>query len=236
VPPEIGIFEGFYASPIQHPVALWLAAGVALGICITRRGLSPSMRQYCVALGVLSLADAWLTTSDIPLLGPLPDALSGIVPLFFVLAGDLRVLLVVMAGTSDGRLVLTGRSLLYACALTLVVPVFTQVALALLPASMGGARVMFLIYEIAFAVLALALLRWHPSASRAGWIRRVTGFAVLYYGLWASADAWILATGSDLGYLLRLLPNLLYYGGLIAVMGIAASTDSRRNSTEVGDR
>ena len=45
---------------------------------------------------------------------------------------------------------------------------------------------------------------------------------VLYYGLWATADLLILGTGSDLGYLLRMLPNLLYYGGLIAVIGFLA--------------
>ena len=45
---------------------------------------------------------------------------------------------------------------------------------------------------------------------------------VLYCGLWATADLVILATGSDLGYLLRMLPNLLYYGGLIAAIGLLA--------------
>jgi hypothetical protein len=227
VPLEVGTFEAFYASSVQHPLLLWLAATVALCVCITRRGLSRSMRRYCIALSMLSLADAWLTTSEVPLIGPLPAALASIVPLFFVLAGDFRFLLVVMLGTSDGRLELSRRGLLSACALSLVVPVFTQIALALAPDSISGARVMFLIYEVAFVILALALLRWHPNARRPGWIRQVSHFVVLYYGLWASADLWILTTGSDLGYLLRVVPNLLYYGGLIAVIGVAASADSQ---------
>ena len=41
---------------------------------------------------------------------------------------------------------------------------------------------------------------------------------VLYYSLWASADLLILTTGLDLGYGLRVVPNLLYYGGLIATL------------------
>jgi hypothetical protein len=236
VPLESGSFEAFYASPMQHPVLLWLAAAFALCICIAKRGLSTSMRRYCIALSVLSLADAWLTTSDVPLLGPLPAALASIVPLFFVLAGDLRFLIVVMLGTPDGRLELSWKRLLFACVLTLVVPIFTQIALAVVPDSMRGARVMFLIYEVAFAVLALALLRWHPNARRTGWIRQLSWFVVLYYSLWASADVWILASGSDLGYLLRVIPNLLYYGGLIAVMGVAASADSQSVREKMGRR
>jgi hypothetical protein len=45
--------------------------------------------------------------------------------------------------------------------------------------------------------------------------------------LWASADAIILATGSDLGYLLRVVPNLLYYGGLIGLIGWLAPERNR---------
>ena len=55
-------------------------------------------------------------------------------------------------------------------------------------------------------------------------------FVLLYYGLWATADAIILATGSDLGFAVRVVPNVLYYGGLIAVIGGAAASASRGTS------
>ena len=42
---------------------------------------------------------------------------------------------------------------------------------------------------------------------------------MVYYSLWASADLIILGTGSDIGFFLRVIPNLLYYGGLIAAIG-----------------
>ena len=48
-------------------------------------------------------------------------------------------------------------------------------------------------------------------------------FVLLYYGLWAAADALILATGADLGFAVRVVPNVLYYGGLIAVIGLAGA-------------
>ncbi len=222
MPPDAGVFETFYNGPLQHPGFLWIAAGLALGLCLSRQGLHPSLRGYCALLGLVSILDAWLTSAHVFGLGALPSSLASIVPLFFVLAGDFRYLLVVWAGTADGRLALRRRSVLSALALTVVVPLSTQVVLSALPETMSGARVLFLIYELSFTGLTLALLRWHPSARSRGWIRSLSWFVVLYYGLWATADIIILGTGSDLGYLLRMLPNLLYYGGLIAAIGLSA--------------
>jgi hypothetical protein len=54
----------------------------------------------------------------------------------------------------------------------------------------------------------------------------VSRFVLLYYGLWATADVIILATGSDLGFALRVVPNVLYYGGLIGAIGRMAPAPS----------
>ena len=89
----------------------------------------------------------------------------------------------------------------------------------LVPGSEDSARILFLIYEVAFACLTLTILRKNANARSNPWLRSVSWFVILYYSLWASADAIILTTGSDLGYLLRVVPNLLYYGGLVAVIG-----------------
>ncbi len=59
-------------------------------------------------------------------------------------------------------------------------------------------------------------MRWHPKIRTIPRNGSVSRFVVLYYSLWASADLLILTTGLDLGYGLRVIPNLLYYGGLIA--------------------
>lgn len=224
--PEPGTFEVFYDSLIQHPGLLWLAAAAALAATVRRSGLHDSVRRYCIALGILSLTDAWLTTNQIIGIGPLPPSLAGIVPLFFVLAGDFRYLLVVTAGTADGRLRIDPRTALSAASLTLIVPILTQIVMSTLPDTMGSSRVMFLVYELSFTALALGLMRWHPSVRSVPWVRSVSKFVVLYYALWATADAIILATGSDLGFLLRVVPNVLYYGGLIAVIGTCAAADS----------
>ena len=53
-------------------------------------------------------------------------------------------------------------------------------------------------------------------------------FVLLYYGLWAAADVILLATRADLGFALRVVPNLLYYGGLIAAIGWFAPPPAAR--------
>lgn len=218
----MGTFEAFYLSPLQHPFLLWLAAAIAMGLCTRRRGLDSSMRRYCMALGVLSLLDAWLSSRYIYGIGTLSGRFASGIPLFFVLAGDFRYLLFAVSATPRGRIELTGRRSALALGLTLIVPVSTQLVLSLLPDSLDTPRVMFLIYEVSFVVLTLCLLRFHENVRSVAWVSRVSRFVILYYSLWACADVILLTTGADVGHLLRVVPNLLYYGGLIAVMGLFA--------------
>lgn len=220
---ETGLFEAFYASPVQHPILLWLAALAAFAWCAARPALAPSVLRYCAVLTALSLVDAWLTSSPIYGLGTLPAWAAGPVPLFFVLAGDYRYLLLLEAGSASGSFAPDRRAFARAAALTLVVPLFSQALVWALPASLAGPRVLYLVYELSFLVLVGLLWRFHPRLRALPWLRALSRFVLLYYGLWAGADAILLATGSDLGFALRVVPNLLYYGGLIVAIGWAAS-------------
>lgn len=232
MPSETGFFEAFYASSVQHPILLWVAALFAMGYCATIRGLDPGVRRYSLGLGLLSLLDAWLTSDHIPGVGSLPASVAGLVPLFFVLAGDLRFLLVVTGAEPSGRLGWNGRNVAQAVGLTLVVPIFTQVVLSVLPAEMDQPRVMFLIYEMSFVVLTLMLLVAHPTLRTLPWARRVGRFVAGYYSLWALADAIILGLHSDLGFALRVVPNVLYYGGLIAMIAANSAQTGRRQDVD----
>ena len=40
---DVGPFETFYASTIQHPILLWVAAGLGFALCATRPGLDRSL-------------------------------------------------------------------------------------------------------------------------------------------------------------------------------------------------
>lgn len=218
----MGPCEAFYAGPVQHPLLLWAAAVLAFVSTRRRKGLHASVRRYCAGLTALSLVDAWLTANHVYGVGTLSGAAAGAVPLFFVLAGDFRFLLLLGAATPEGTLAPTARRLGEAAALTCIVPILSQLVAAALPASASEPRVLFLVYELLFFALTAGLMAWHPGARSVAWLAPVGRFVLLYYGLWAAADALLLASGADLGFALRVVPNLLYYGGLIAVIGRAA--------------
>lgn len=220
---EPGVFEAFYESAWQHPLALWLAALAGAAVCLARRDLDPSIRRYALALCALSLCDAWLTSAHAYGIGALPARVATAVSFCFVYAGDLRYLLLWETATPGGAIALTARRLARAAVLALLVPLFAK-----LVTTGQEARVLFLVYELAFCALTAALLRWHPNARALPWVRAVSRFVLLYYGLWAAADILLLATGADLGYGLRVIPNLLYYGGLPAA--IARCAPARRSA------
>lgn len=215
-------YAAFYDSFIQHPLLLWAAALLGLAIALSRGGLSRSVRWFCVALTILSLFDAWLTTTEVPGIGPLSGAAASLVPLAFVLLGDFRYFVFIESARSDGTVAATFRGLLRACAWTVLVPVGSQ--LLVLALDSDEPRVLFLVYEALFVVLSFAIsaLYLPRHADALGWTRRVTRFVIGYYVLWAAADAIILATGADLGFLLRVVPNAFYYGGLVPVIAWAA--------------
>jgi hypothetical protein len=228
---EAGVFEAFYAGPVQHPLLLWAAAALALAASLTRRGLHPSVRRYCAALALVSFLDAWLTAHRVFGMGTLPAPFAGAVPLGFVLLGDYRYLLLWEAATADGRLALRLRGLAVAAALTLIVPIASQLVLAALPAAQREPRVLYFVYELAFVGFTAALCCWHPRAREVPWLRSVSAFVMIYYALWATADAILLATDSDFGFALRIVPNLLYYGGLIAAIAhLAPAADAADQS------
>jgi hypothetical protein len=224
----VGPFEAFYASPLQHPVLLWIAAGLALVSCAARRDLDPAVKGYCAILTALSLADAWLTSTEVYGVGALSAGVARVASVGFVLAGDYRYLLLLFAATREGGIQPTPRGLAAAAALTAIVPLGSQAVVSWIPAAQGSPRALFLVYEISFFVLAGVLAVWHRRTGRAPWVGWVSGCVMLTYALWAGADAMILATGSDAGFAVRVVPNLLYYGGLIAVIGWAGERAARR--------
>jgi len=226
----VGSFEAFYASPLQHPILLWIAAWVGGAVCLSRQGIDPSLRRYGLCLTILSLADAWLTSNHVYAIGVLEGWAARLVPLFFVLAGDFRFLLLLGVGTAAGGIAWSRTRVCVAAGLAAIVPLLSQGIVAVLPESSSGSRILFLVYEISFFALTLLLLRVHPNLARNAWLRVISRFVLLYYGLWAGADVILLATGSDIGFLVRVIPNLLYYGGLIGVIGWAGARAARSES------
>src|SRR5262249_53038684 len=131
---EPGPCEVFYASAWQHPLALWVAAAAGAVVCRARRAFHRGVRRSGLALALLSACDAWLTADRIFGIGALPAPLTGVVPLFFVLAGDFRYLLLWEAATPEGAIAPSPTGVGRAALLTAIVPIFAQVVTA------GGGR------------------------------------------------------------------------------------------------
>jgi hypothetical protein len=216
-------FEQFYASTAQQPLLLWCAAAVGLAIVIARRATSRSTRAFCILFGLVPLLDAWLTADRVMGIGPLGPTVAVVVATTFVIVGDFRFFLFLAAATEEGEIAIDGPRLGRALGLSLVVPIVTALVRNLLPDAPWRAQATFLIYEVMFLALVIALRARGWGATRLAWGRRVTLYVLGYYALWALADVLILAFHADAGYLLRVVPNVLYYGGLLAVVSGTSS-------------
>ena len=177
------------------------------------------MRRYCVALATISLLDAWLTTNDVPGMGPPTGAAASLVPLAFVLIGDFRSFLFIESAKPDG---------------TLAASVDASVGLDAARATGITARR----FPVGLERASHPVLRLRDAIRLAvGWLGAAVSSSpqpctsvdaagdqvvIAYYALWAAADAIIPTTGADTGFRLRVLPNVLYYGGLIPAIAWAA--------------
>ncbi len=228
-------FEQFYGSPAQQPILLWCAAAVGLAVVAWHRHTSRSTRAFCMLFGLVPLLDAWLTADRVMGVGSLGPTAGTVVATVFVIVGDLRVFLFLTAATPRGELEWGAGKIARAALLSLVVPGVTAACKTLWPQRFARAQATFLFYEVAFVVLMLALcalgVRAGVGATRFAWGRRVVLYVLTYYGLWALADVVILFLGADLGYLLRVVPNVLYYGGLLATVSLSSPAASRPSPT-----
>jgi hypothetical protein len=99
------------------------------------------------------------------------------------------------------------------------VPVFAYAANSIVESLWPelAAQRLWLIYELSFLTLALVLRERFVSRGMAdrpelqAGLRQVLTYVAAYYALWATADVLILYAGLDAGWLLRVLPNQLYY-------------------------
>lgn len=210
------MFEQLYHSPWHNPGAFW-AIGfplLFLGWWRARQAASPrggTLARWALLFQLVILLDAGLQGELSPIAGlPVFSAVS----IVFVVLGDVRwYALVLRFGPLGARgWTWLGGSV----ALGLVVPIASYALTRALGAR--EPRILFLIYEAMFAAIALGTrgyLERAPLPAEAGaWLRRVTTFEAIQYVGWATADVLILTVG-DVGYLLRLVPNAMYYAAFV---------------------
>lgn len=209
------MFEAFYQSVWQHPLLLWLAPIVFFFVLAKKRHASdPFLFQYFWWFTFLTILDP-LMTGPVLQLSQAPSWVAQVVSIFFVVLGDLRFFALVEhyghPGPPGGRSRWTSALLL-----ALLVPVLQAVLIEMFEESFSNVRMTYLVYEVMFfivaAVFRFVVLRKRTIRSDTkNWLGVLCHYVMLYYGLWAAADVLILS-GYDLGFGLRVVPNLLYYG------------------------
>lgn len=207
-------FEHLYASPLHNPLFFWLAALVLVVVLASRL---PFLAGFLVAFTFEIAADALASGA----LSPVPKGAAWATPLAvaFVILGDFRYFLLVerFAGGRRGLPIVLAAAAGWAFA----VPVVSFTLRHAVPALAEPARVTYLTYELLFLALAIALrfvvlprrearAELPARAEVRRWLMEVTVFEIVQYGLWAAADI-LLLRGVEAGWLLRLVPNAMYY-------------------------
>lgn len=216
--------KAIYDSAWHHPgvayvVGLWL-------LWLLARRL-PFLYAYLAVFLVVILADATATGafSPIPLGTPAYTAFSVI----FIILGDLRYFVLAERVTRPSDTF--WRTFAFSLPVSFLMPVISEVMRQSF-AFMQNERVLYIVYESAMGVLVLWLDRQRfarrdvePQIRR--WVHEVSLlFAGLYFG-WAISDVLILCE-IESGHLLRIVPNVLYYGALLPFILLRAPESERR--------
>jgi hypothetical protein len=216
-------WQRLYDSPWHQPRLVGALTALTL-LALARwklsegRGRAPFLTAWTALFGALALVDATVTAADSPLL-PAHAGLVGDLAIAFVMLGDARVYALVerYAGASPSA----ARRVLSGLAWGALVSVIMAPLARTVPAFQREPRTLFLTYELLALTQSLAWLGVRlpraargpspPSPEVLRWLRSVMRFVAVQYALWALADVVILWV-HPAGFLLRVVPNVLYYG------------------------
>jgi hypothetical protein len=172
--------------------------------------------RYAILFALETLIDPLATNPLLHWLGIAGGPLATTVMIVFVLLGDFRVYLLVFALLAIATAQPWRRALPRAAAWTLVVPLIALPLNAALNAARLELEFSITIWPIYETVFLLVALGWRTRLASApplvrDALRAVLAYVALYYALWAFSDLLIQMLGLDVGWLLRIVPNQLYY-------------------------
>ena len=226
-------WQSFYESDLQSVYALLVVPASFLFYRFLRGRPAHALRAdaadfvdgYAIVFALETMLDPVATGPLVRALGLSANGGTAVLVLF-VLLGDFRVYLLVFALIAIARHHRWVTALRRAAAATLAVPlvaVTLDAALHRAVTSVSDDSV-WIIYESLFVIVALGVRGWiaparvAADARLAGYLRALLLYVALYYGLWASIDGLIQVGGLDVGWLLRVLPNQLYYSLWVPVV------------------
>lgn len=198
-----------------HSPTLFIVVNATLLLVALRSTFA--LRSYILIFCAETLLDATLTNN----FSPLPAPSLGYVAIPFIILGDARAIILLErlrdAPSLDAwRRATPRRPTILALAFAFVVPVIAQLLRVFAP-SLSHGRWLFLSYECVAVVawtlyftlrVCRSLAMAEPAFAR--WAKGIFAFVLVQYLLWAAADVVILS-GADVGYGLRLIPNIMYY-------------------------
>jgi hypothetical protein len=231
---EFESWRAFYQSNLQGVWSLLpVPAAFFVYLLVSRRARALAagsaearfVRGWALLFALETLLDPLVGGKLVAWLG-LPAALATAVMLTFVLLGDFRVFWLLFAvALRDVR-----RGARLAAAVTPVVPLLAYASDHLLESFVPDAtgQRLWLIHELLFTGVALWLWSvWLPrrvaDAATLRFLRRVCVYVIVYYALWAACDSLWLAASLDVAWLLRALPNQLYYAFFVPFVWLAYS-------------
>lgn len=210
-----------YDSAFHHPLAAYAFGILTLVFLARRLGF---LYGYVAVFLVTILADATVTGALSPI--PVGTRTYTAFSVLFIILGDFRYFLLLERVARPE--VPFATVFVRALATSLVLPVVTGLMTRFIPGMGENDRVLYLVYEAGAALLVLALDRYRLASSTASPDERrfVHGASLLFAGLyvgWAFCDAVILG-GFEVGHVLRIVPNVLYYGVFVLFVLLTAPT------------
>ncbi len=219
------MFEELYSSAWNHPGAAWASAFIMLLVVLRRL---PFFWAFLIGALAMTSADAMIT-GGYSRLGGETSAIFPILSFFFVLFGDWRLYLLTERFSGSKGPSVWLRSGAIAIIPSLLVYVIGKVS----PDFFAVSRVLYLTYELTFIALAFLYFAFvlrprlaNLGADTARWLKIVFSFFLIGYVGWALSDVIILS-GFEWGHGLRILPNLMYYAGIIPVVYFTAPAEER---------
>jgi hypothetical protein len=230
----MGEWQAFYTSDWQGLWALLpVPAAFFVFLLVSKRAREVAARSdearflhgWSLLFALETLLDPIVAGKLTKVLGLSPGSATAVL-LFFVLLGDFRVWWLLFALARGG----VRRGAALAAAVTPVIPLLAFAGDRLAGAFVADASGMriWVLYELLFTSTALWLRgawlqRQKLEPRQLRFLRFVCGYAALYYGLWAASDLLWITTSLDLAWLLRVVPNQLYYAFFVPCVWLAHS-------------
>jgi hypothetical protein len=209
------MFKSLYDSPLVATLLPCIASACVIVWALTKKsGGGGFVRVYGCVFALAIAADAYLNGPWSPLKSG--TTLAAVVGVLFVIVGDFRYF--VLIEESLHHAYKSFRAAIWA----LIVPAVAQIVRWKLPKIESDERSTFLVYELLFFVLAIAIRTFVATRARAtkdrALARAATTFELVQYGIWIVADVGLMVTNLDAFYGVRLTANLLYYVAFVPTM------------------